>query len=156
MLSSLAILFLGSSSFASSRLSGAGASYSSKISTLWFSDLAKEGGPRVNYQAVASGSGRKAFIDELLILVNLMIPCHEWYSKVTRGLVQIPVVGGTIAFGYNYNCELRLTQELAVLVAIGEITDGKTLLFCRKTNLLTSIWWLRYNNGFHKFYVSFF
>ena len=49
---------------ASKRLSGAGASFPSKIYTRWFFDLAKDGGPRVNYQAVGSGSGRKAFIDE--------------------------------------------------------------------------------------------
>ena len=49
---------------ASKRLSGAGASFPSKIYTRWFFDLAKSGGPRVNYQAVGSGSGRKAFIDE--------------------------------------------------------------------------------------------
>jgi len=49
---------------ASKRLSGAGASFPWKIYTRWFSDLAKSGVPRVNYQAVGSGSGRKAFIDE--------------------------------------------------------------------------------------------
>ena len=49
---------------ASKRLSGAGASFPSKIYTRWFFDLARNGGPRVNYQAVGSGSGRKAFIDE--------------------------------------------------------------------------------------------
>ncbi|BCU99553.1 MAG: hypothetical protein CM15mV28_1210 [Thaumasvirus sp.] len=41
-----------------------GASFPSKIYTRWFSDLAKSGGAKVNYQAVGSGSGRKAFIDE--------------------------------------------------------------------------------------------
>ena len=46
---------------ASKRLSGAGASFPSKIYTRWFFDLAKSGGPRVNYQAVGSGSGRKSF-----------------------------------------------------------------------------------------------
>ena len=46
------------------RLSGAGASFPSKIYTRWFAALNNEGGPRVNYQAVGSGSGRKAFIDE--------------------------------------------------------------------------------------------
>ncbi len=45
-------------------MSGAGASFPSKIYSRWFYDLAKEKGPRVNYQAVGSGSGRKAFIDE--------------------------------------------------------------------------------------------
>ena len=49
---------------ARTRLSGAGASFPSKIYTRWFSDVAKSGGARVNYQAVGSGSGRKAFIDE--------------------------------------------------------------------------------------------
>ena len=39
--------------FAGARLSGAGASFPAKIYTRWFSDLAKIGGPRVNYQALA-------------------------------------------------------------------------------------------------------
>ena len=46
------------------RLSGAGATFPAKIYTRWFADLAKEGGPRVNYQSVGSGAGRKAFIDQ--------------------------------------------------------------------------------------------
>ena len=37
---------------ARTRLSGAGASFPSKIYSRWFYDLAKEKGPRVNYQAV--------------------------------------------------------------------------------------------------------
>ena len=49
---------------ARTRLSGAGASFPSKIYQRWFADFAKEGGHRVNYQAVGSGSGRKAFLDE--------------------------------------------------------------------------------------------
>ena len=48
-------------------------------------------------------------------------------KKVTRGLVQIPMVGGTIAFGYNYDCDLKLTQEQAVQVAMGMIKDWKEL-----------------------------
>ena len=62
--SSAISLILSPSAMASKRLSGAGASFPSKIYTRWFFDLAKSGGPRVNYQAVGSGSGRKAFIDE--------------------------------------------------------------------------------------------
>jgi len=48
-------------------------------------------------------------------------------KKVTRGLVQIPMVGGTIAFGYNYDCDLKLTQEQAVQVAMGMIKNWKEL-----------------------------
>ena len=64
LLIAAALLTAVSPATAASRLSGAGASFPAKIYTRWFSDLAKEGGPRVNYQAVGSGSGRKAFIDQ--------------------------------------------------------------------------------------------
>ena len=125
-LSSLIILGSGLSAFAGSRLSGAGASFPAKIYTRWFSDLAKEGGPRVNYQAVGSGSGRKAFIDETVNFGASDEPMKATdIAKVTRGLVQIPMVGGTIAFGYNYDCDLKLSQEQAVRVAMGIITNWK-------------------------------
>jgi phosphate transport system substrate-binding protein len=113
---------------ASKRLSGAGASFPSKIYTRWFFDLAKTGGPRVNYQAVGSGSGRKAFIDETVNFGASDDPMKDSdIQKVTRGLVQIPMVGGTIAFGYNYDCDLKLTQEQAVQVAMGMIKNWKEL-----------------------------
>ena len=118
----------GRSSSTNKRLSGAGATFPSKIYTRWFSDLEKEGGPRVNYQAVGSGSGRKAFIDETVNFGASDDPMKdEDIVKVTRGLVQIPMVGGTIAFGYNYECNLKLTQEQAVQVAIGEINNWSDL-----------------------------
>ena len=119
---------LSPSAMASKRLSGAGASFPSKIYTRWFFDLAKSGGPRVNYQAVGSGSGRKAFIDETVNFGASDDPMKEAdIKKVTRGLVQIPMVGGTIAFGYNYDCDLKLTQEQAVKVALGMIKNWKEL-----------------------------
>ena len=40
-------------------------------------------------------------------------------EKVTRGLIQIAMVGVTIAFCYNYECDLKLSKEQAVLVAMG-------------------------------------
>ena len=48
-------------------------------------------------------------------------------QNVTRGLIQIPVVGGSIAFGYNYDCDIKISQEQAVLFAIGEINNWKEL-----------------------------
>ena len=113
---------------ASKRLSGAGASFPAKIYTRWFKDLASSGGPRVNYQAVGSGAGRKAFIDETVNFGASDDPMKdEDIAKVKRGLVQIPMVGGTIAFGYNYDCDLKLSQEQAVQVAMGKITNWKEL-----------------------------
>ena len=56
---------LNSAVEARTRLSGAGASFPAKIYTRWFKDLSElKVAPRVNYQAVGSGSGRKAFIDQ--------------------------------------------------------------------------------------------
>ena len=111
---------------AGQRLSGAGASFPSKIYTRWFADFSKEnGGHRVNYQAVGSGSGRKAFLDETVDFGASDDPMKQVdINKSKRGLVQIPMTGGTIAFGYNMpDCDLKLTQEQAVQVAIGEINN---------------------------------
>ena len=114
---------------ARTRLSGAGASFPSKIYTRWFSDVAKSGGARVNYQAVGSGSGRKAFIDETVNFGASDDPMKDSdIAKVKRGLVQIPMTGGTIAFGYNNpGCDLKLTQLQAVEVAMGMIDNWKEL-----------------------------
>ena len=110
---------------ARTRLSGAGASFPSKIYQRWFADFAKEGGHRVNYQAVGSGSGRKSFLDETVDFGASDDPMKQVdINKSKRGLVQIPMTGGTIAFGYNMpDCDLKLTQEQAVQVAIGEINN---------------------------------
>ena len=122
----LFVVGFGNNALAGARLSGAGASFPAKIYTRWFSDLAKEGGPRVNYQAVGSGAGRKNFIDETVNFGSSDDPISITdIAKVKRGVIQIPITGGTIAFGYNYDCELTITQEQAVSIAIGKITDWK-------------------------------
>ena len=129
LLIAAALLTAVSPATAASRLSGAGASFPAKIYTRWFSDLAKEGGPRVNYQAVGSGSGRKAFIDQTVNFGASDDPMKaKDIAKVKRGLVQIPMVGGTIAFGYNNpECNLKLTQQKAVEVAMGQVTNWSEL-----------------------------
>ncbi len=126
------------------KISGAGATFPSKIYTRWFSDLAKSGGTKVNYQAVGSGAGRKAFIDQTVDFGASDDPMEtKDIAKVTRGLVQIPMVGGTIAFGYNNpSCELQLTQQQAVLVAIGKITNWSELN-CPSKNIL----WVHRSDG---------
>ena len=120
-----AVLGAAEKTEARTRLSGAGASFPSKIYQRWFADFAKEGGHRVNYQAVGSGSGRKAFLDETVDFGASDDPMKQGdIAKAKRGMVQIPMTGGTIAFGYNMpSCDLKLTQEQAVQVAIGEINN---------------------------------
>ena len=121
----LAALTVPGCAEARTRLSGAGASFPSKIYSRWFADFAKEGGHRVNYQAVGSGSGRKAVLDETVDFGASDDPMKQSdMDKSKRGIVQIPMTGGTIAFGYNNpGCDLKLTQEQAVQVAIGEINN---------------------------------
>ena len=121
----LPLLLTSSCANARTRLSGAGASFPSKIYSRWFFDLSREKGPRVNYQAVGSGSGRKAFIDETVHFGASDDPMKESdIAKVKRGMVQIPMTGGTIAFGYNNpGCDVKLTQQQAVEVALGIINN---------------------------------
>ena len=129
---------------ASTRLSGAGATFPSKIYTRWFADFSKEkGGHRVNYQAIGSGSGRKAFLDQTVDFGASDDPMKpQDIAKAERGLVQIPMTGGTIVFGYNMpGCDLKLTQEQAVQIAIGEINnwsqvgcEDKTMLWVYRSD----------------------
>ena len=126
---SLALLGANSAAFARDRLNAAGATFPDKIYSRWFADLAKSGGPKVNYQAVGSGAGRKAFIDETVSFAASDDPISaKDKAKVSRGVVQIPTVGGTIALGYNKpGCSLKLTQKQVVSVFMGSIDDWKDL-----------------------------
>ena len=127
--SSVLAIGLALPSTAAERLNGAGATFPAMIYQSWFSSLAKSGGPQVNYQAVGSGSGRKAFIDQTVNFGASDDPMKKKdMAKVSRGVVQIPMVGGTIAFGFNKPaCDLKLTQAQAVKVAMGKIKDWKEL-----------------------------
>ena len=57
------LLSLSGSAFASGRITGAGATFPAQIYQRWFGMLAGNDGPMVNYQAIGSGSGRKAYLD---------------------------------------------------------------------------------------------
>ena len=126
-----AVVLLGvsASALASERITGAGATFPAQIYQRWFGMLAGNDGPMVNYQAIGSGSGRKAYLDQT---VNFGASDDPMISrdrrKVKRGVVQIPMIGGTIAFGYNKpGCDLKLTQEQAVKVAMSVIKDWSEL-----------------------------
>ena len=126
---SLAVLTAGGAASARERLNAAGATFPDNIYSRWFSQLAKSGGPKVNYQSVGSGAGRKAFLDETVSFAASDDPISARdKAKVSRGVLQIPTVGGTIAIGYNKpGCTLKLTQKQAVSVFMGSISDWKEL-----------------------------
>ncbi len=126
---SLAALGAGATATAQSTINGAGASFPSPFYQRAFSDLARAGGPKVNYQSVGSGAGVRQFIagtvdfgatDEPMSAADM--------GKVSRGVVQFPAVGGTIAVAYNKpGCTLRLTQKQLVDIFLGTISDWKQL-----------------------------
>ena len=126
---SLALVGAGGAASARERLNAAGATFPDNIYSRWFSQLAKSGGPKVNYQSVGSGAGRKAFLDETVSFAASDDPISARdKAKVSRGVLQIPTVGGTIAIGYNKpGCTLKLTQKQAVSVFMGSISDWKEL-----------------------------
>ena len=123
------IFLAPSAALAVDRINVAGATFPAPIYQFWFSKLAKAGGPKVNYQPVGSGAGRKAFIDETVTFAASDDPISDKdRAKVSRGVVQIPTVGGTIAIAYNNPaCKLKLTQKQAVSVFMGSIDDWKEL-----------------------------
>ncbi len=106
-------------------INGAGASFPAPIYQRWFADYARDTGNRVNYQSVGSGAGVRQFIagtinfgasDEAISAADA--------AKVKRGVVQIPMVGGTIAVAYNKpGCALKLTQKQTVDIFVGRIKN---------------------------------
>jgi phosphate transport system substrate-binding protein len=124
----LAGLVGGTAAQAAVRLAGAGATFPDAIYQRWFSMLAKAG-LKVNYQAIGSGGGRKAFINETVAFGATDDPISEKDIKsVKRGVVQIPTVGGTIAVAYNKpGCTLKLTQKQVVSIFMGSIKNWKEL-----------------------------
>jgi phosphate transport system substrate-binding protein len=113
--------------FANTAINGAGATFPAPIYQRWFQDYAASTGNRVNYQSVGSGAGVRQFIagtvdfgasDEAISAKDA--------TKVKRGVVQIPMVGGTIAVAYNKpGCSLKLTQKQVVDIFMGRIKDWK-------------------------------
>ena len=113
------------SAFAAPALNGAGASFPAPIYQRWFADYNKETGNRVNYQSVGSGAGVRQFVAGTVNFGASDEPIKaSEAAKVKRGVVQIPMVGGTIAVAYNKpGCKLKLTQKQTVDVFAGRITD---------------------------------
>jgi phosphate transport system substrate-binding protein len=108
-------------------LNGAGATFPAPIYQRWFADYAKVSGNRVNYQSVGSGAGVRQYVAGTVDFGATDEPISsKEASKVKRGVVQIPMVGGTIAIAYNKpGCTLKLTQKQTVDIFSGRITDYK-------------------------------
>ena len=113
--------------FAGQTLNGAGATFPAPVYQRWFSDYSKTSGNHINYQSVGSGAGIRQFVAGTVDFgaTDEPIPAKD-AAKVKRGVVQIPMVGGTIAVAYNKpGCKLQMTQEQTVKIFQGEIKNWK-------------------------------
>ena len=113
--------------FAGPAINGAGATFPAPIYQRWFQDYANASGDRVNYQSVGSGAGIRQFVAGTVDFGATDEPIKaKEAAKVKRGVVQIPMVGGTIAVAYNKpGCKLKLTQKQVVHIFMGHIKDWK-------------------------------
>jgi len=113
-------------------LNGAGATFPAPIYQRWFQDYARTSGSRVNYQSVGSGAGVRQFIAGTVDFAASDEPIKPAEAaKVKRGVVQIPMIGGTIAVAYNKpGCSLKLTQKQTVDIFAGRIKDWNQLANC--------------------------
>jgi phosphate transport system substrate-binding protein len=110
-------------------LNGAGASFPAPLYQKWFQELAAAGGPKVNYQAVGSGAGVRQMIAGTSDFGASDKPLGaKKRDKIKRGVIQIPMTGGTIAVGYNKpGCNLKLTQKQVAEIFLGTIRDYSQL-----------------------------
>ena len=125
----ISIVSINNLTKAAQRLNGVGASLPAMFYSRIFSDIRDSGGPKINYQAVGSGFALKALIDETVDFAGSDYPINLINKhQIKRGVVQIPIVAGNIAIGYNKShCNLALTQEQVVQVAMGIIKDWKEI-----------------------------
>ena len=107
---------------AQATLNGAGASFPAAFYQRAFAGVANK--VRVNYQSVGSGAGVRQFVAGSVDFGATDEPIQaKDSSKVKRGVIQFPAVGGTIAVAFNKaDCKgLKLTQKQVVDIFLGNI-----------------------------------
>jgi phosphate transport system substrate-binding protein len=128
--SGASIAAASSAALAQAALNGAGATFPAPFYQAAFQSLAAGGGPKVNYQSVGSGAGVRQFLAGTVDFAATDEPIKPAEAaKVSRGVIQFPVVGGTIAVAYNKaDCPaLKLSQKQLVDIFLGEIKTWEQL-----------------------------
>lgn len=114
-------------------ISGAGATFPSAAYQAWANEYARATGNRVNYQSVGSGAGVRQFLAGTVDFgaTDESLSAKEFGEGVAgqRGVVQVPMLGGTVTPAYNNpDCPgLKLTQAQLTDVFLGKIRDWKDL-----------------------------
>merc|ERR1712164_161882 len=109
------------------QITGSGASFPAPMFETWFQSLRTQGGPEVTYQPVNSAQGIRQLVDFEVDFGATDRPiAPSTASLVRRGLIQIPMVGGSIAYN-KPGCDLKLTQNQLSGILLGSIKNWKTL-----------------------------
>jgi phosphate transport system substrate-binding protein len=114
---------------AQATINGAGATFPAPFYQRAFASAVSQG-VRVNYQSVGSGAGVRQFVAGSVDFGATDEPIkRDEAAKVSRGVVQFPSVGGTIAVAFNKaDCpRLQLTQKQAVDIFLGKIKTWEQL-----------------------------
>ncbi len=108
-------------------LVGAGATFPAPLYQRWFSDIS--GGTKnlqIDYQSVGSGAGVERFVQGLVQFgASDVAMKDDEISKVTNGVLMLPMTAGSIVLAYNVSdlAELKLSQQNLVDIFSGKITN---------------------------------
>ena len=108
-------------------LNGAGASFPALLYQRWFKDInAKYPNLKVNYQSVGSGAGVRQFLKGTVDFgASDVAMKDEEIAQVDRGVLLLPMTGGSVVFAYNLDGvnELKLSREVYADILLGKITN---------------------------------
>jgi phosphate transport system substrate-binding protein len=107
-------------------LTGAGATFPGAIYAKWVDEYNKLTGVQINYQAVGSGGGIKAFTDKTADFGASDVPLTDaQIAAVNGGLYMVPTVMGAVVPTYNVpnvTAPLKLTPDALAGIFLGSIT----------------------------------
>ncbi|HKW78259.1 MAG TPA: phosphate ABC transporter substrate-binding protein PstS [Candidatus Limnocylindria bacterium] len=107
-------------------LTGAGATFPGPIYTKWVDEYNKLTGVQINYQAVGSGGGIKAFTDRTADFGASDVALTDaQIAAVSGGLYMVPTVMGAVVPTYNIpgvTATLKFTPDALAGIFLGAIT----------------------------------
>jgi phosphate transport system substrate-binding protein len=107
-------------------LTGAGATFPGAIYAKWVDQYNQLTGVQINYQAVGSGGGIKAFTDKTADFGASDVPLTDDQIKaIPSGLYMVPTVMGAVVPTYNIpnvTAPLKFTPEALAGIFLGTIT----------------------------------
>ena len=109
------------------RLDGAGASFPKFLYERWFQDInGKYPNLRVNYESIGSGAGVKQFTAGTVDFgASDVAMKDEEIAKVERGVLLLPMTGGSVVLAYNLPDvkDLKLPREVYTNIFLGKINN---------------------------------